>query len=394
MDAIDRAEPGLERKAAALRAVCARHLGAGPAPRVFAAPGRVNLMGEHVDYVGGPVLPIAVDRHVLVAARPRADAVLRVASARLGGEERHALAQLPAAARGGWDDYVVGVARAVAARGARVRGVELLVGGDLPTGAGVSSSAALCLATCHALEAAWELALAPAERIEVALAAERDFVGVPCGPLDPSAIELARAGHALWLDSWSGAHEHVPWGLADVEVAVVHSGVERRLAAGAYRRRVEECARVFDALRAEAPHARCLAQVDAEALARAAPRLDATLAQRARHVVSEVARTRAARAALVAGDAAAFGALMTATHASLRDDYEVSCPELDALVAAGLTAPGVFGGRLVGAGFGGCAAFLLATGARAAFAESVRARSVSAPEAWYVRAAGPPREVA
>jgi galactokinase len=252
------------------------------------------------------------------------------------------------------------------------------------------------VATAVALGEVWGAALRPMERVELALAAEREFVGVQCGIMDPYAVGLARAGHLLWLDCKDRSFAYLP--IAEgLTVGVADSGVRRELAQGEFNRRVAQAQAAFAALRAHAPDATCLRDVPREVLLCHGPSLESELARRARHVVEEVERTFRARAALIAGDLAAFGACMTECHASLRDQYEVSVPELDHLVAAAVEHDSVYGARLTGAGFGGCVVILARDGARVELAQHVRAsfsrRFGRAPEVAFYAGDRGPREV-
>lgn len=339
--------------------------GLGPAPvRLFYAPGRVNLMGAHLDYNRGPVMPMAVDRGTYLAVRARDDARLRLRSTREAGQLLCEVARPPARA-GAWHDYPNGVLRALWADGARGPGLDVLFGGDLPIGAGLSSSASICIAFALALDRTWELSIGVRRRVQVALEAEREFVGVQCGVMDPYAIGMARPDHLLWLDCKDLSHEHLPLDSRQVLLAVADTGVRRALAGSAFNERVRQAAAAFDALAAMAGPAEafeCLRDVPRPFLEAHAQRLEDVLARRARHVVDEVERTFRAREHLRAGDLPSFGALMFEAHASMRELYEVSVPELDELVDAAAQEPAVFGARLTGAGFGGCAAILLRRG--------------------------------
>lgn len=336
--------------------------------RLFFAPGRVNLMGAHLDYNGGPVMPTAIDRGTFLAARPRADRRVIFASLRESGRQAFALDDLPDERTGSWADYPLGVLRNTMAR-QRVSGagepcgLEILYGGNLPVGAGLSSSASICVGTAFALDALWSLGEEPLERVESALQAEREFVGVQCGIMDPFAVGLSRPGHLLWLDCKDRSWEHLPLDFTKLALAVADTGVRRELAEGAFNERVAECARAFQLLRPHAPEARCLRDVQPAVLEAHRASLPASVALRAEHVLREVERTFDARAALIAGKPAEFGAAMTAAHASLRDLFEVSCAELDRLVEDATSVPGVLGSRLTGAGFGGCSVILLERGA-------------------------------
>jgi galactokinase len=247
----------------------------------------------------------------------------------------------------------------LAGRAGELRGLDVLFGGNLPVGAGLSSSASICVGTAFALDHAWKLELAPRERVDDALQAEREFVGVRCGIMDPFAVGLARPGHLLWLDCKDASFEHVPLDHAEVAVAVADSGVRRELAQSAFNQRVAEAGEAFERLRPHAPGATVLRDVPLEVLDRCEGDMPIAIARRARHVIAEVSRTFVARNALVSGDVAGFGAQMTVSHRSLRELYEVSTPELDTLVDAAAATKGVLGARLTGAGFGGCVVVLL-----------------------------------
>jgi galactokinase len=354
----------------------------GREPRLFQAPGRVNLIGEHTDYHDGFVLPLAMDRGTLVAAAARDDRRLRVHSVDAGEDRELELDHAPVERRGDWLDYVEGVARELESDVGRLRGADLLVHGDVPVGAGLSSSASLEVALAVTL-----LALsgrhADARRIaRLCQAAEHRYVGTRCGIMDQLTVAAGRAGQALLIDCRSLRVSPIPLPGGRAAVLVCHSGVRHRLAASGYNdRRAESEA----ALRAIAPDRRALRDVRPPEVARA--RLDPVLERRARHVVLEIDRTRRAARALRGGDLDAFGALMVESHRSLRDDYEVSTPELDALVDAALSHPGVYGSRMTGGGFGGCTVTLVrpadADAAGAAIAAAFEKRFGRTP-AWFV----------
>ena len=374
----------------------------GRAERLFFAPGRVNLLGAHLDYNGGPVLPAAIDRGTLIAAARRDHGRIVLRSTL---EARHLdvpLAQLPEASQGAWFDYPLGVLRDLLPELGRElgpkRGLELYFGGDLPIGAGLSSSASICVGTAFALAGALGLELERPRLVEAALAAERGFVGVQCGIMDPFAVGFARSGALLWLECKQATFEHLPFDAERLVIGVADSGVRRELARGEFNRRVTECAGAYAALADGAFGSTCLADVPLDVLAARAPSMDPVLVRRARHVLEEVARARAARAALERGDTAGFGAAMFACHLSLRDLFEVSTPELDLLVEAAQEVDGVLGSRLVGAGFGGATVVLLERGAEAELERHLGARYTaltgSPPRIDFFRPDGGPREVA
>ena len=356
----------------------AGRFGSGDGVRAFFSPGRVNLMGAHLDYNGGPVMPMAVDRGTFLALRPGADRTVRMASILEEGELEATLDTLPASPSGVWTDYPVGTVRRMLARleggpaEGDVCGFDVLFGGNLPIGAGLSSSASICVGTAFALDRLWSLAGSSRDHVDAALWGEREFVGVRCGIMDPFAVAFARPGHLLWLDCRDESTEHVPLD-ASLAVAVADTGIRRELAQGAFNERVAECELAYRELRRLAPDARCLRDVPPDVVEEHASALPGRSGLRARHVADELGRTLAAREALRGGDAAAFGALISASHASLRDLFEVSVPELDRLVEAALSWEGVLGSRLTGAGFGGCTVVLLRADACAGFADHVEA---------------------
>lgn len=348
-----------------LRRRLAEAAGGGPHPlRSFFAPGRVNLLGAHQDYNGGFVLPCAIDRGTYVAARARDDAKLLLRSLDFSPQLELDLRALPEtrSEAHGWGAYVLGTLRALRAEGVELRGMEIVVGGDLPIGAGLSSSASLGLAAGLAACRLAEQDL-PRRRLAACVRrGENDFVGVGCGILDPYACGLARERHALFIDCLEDRIEHVPFPSESATIAVCDTGVRRSLTDGRFNQRVAECREALERLRTRWPHLRALRDVEPELLERSAELLEGPLAMRARHVCEETPRCRRGAAALRAGDLAELGRSMSASHASCRDWYEVSCPELDWIASRGAEMPCVLGTRLTGAGFGGCTVALIRAG--------------------------------
>jgi galactokinase len=317
----------------------------GATPRLFQAPGRINIIGEHVDYAGGLVLPAAIDRRVVVAVHANGSLTLRAASGAMGAEAAVDLGAL--APTGGWIDYVAGVAQVLGAAGIAVPGADLWIESDLAIGAGLSSSAALEVAVTCALLA---LAGTKADGAQIAgwaREAENDFVGAPCGIMDQYAAANGVAGAALLLDCATLRAEPIPLP-ETARFLVVDSATRHAHADGEYRRRREECEVAARLLGVES-----LSQIEADGLAAALARLPGTLARRCRHVVSEIARVRAAVEALAGSDLAALGRLLDQSHVSLRDDMQVSTDAIDRLVAIAQATPGVLGARMMGGGFGG-----------------------------------------
>lgn len=328
------------------------------AVRLFFSPGRVNLMGAHLDYNGGPVMPMAVDRGTFFAVAPRSDRRVRFASTLEPGEVEFELDRLTSTRAGRWFDYPLGVLRFLAPLAPKARGVDVLFGGNLPVGAGLSSSASICVGTTFALDRTWQLGLAPRARVDIALRAEREFVGVHCGLMDPFAVGMASAGQLLWLDCKDGSFEHLPIDHSSIAIAVADSGVRRELAQGAFNQRVAEAAEAFERLAPFVPGATVLRDVPLSVVHEHSRSLPPHIARRALHVAGEVERTFVARDALLRGDVATFGAQIFEAHRSLRDLYEVTVPELDLLVDAAREQAGILGARVTGAGFGGCVVVL------------------------------------
>jgi galactokinase len=346
---------------------------------VWAAPGRVNLIGEHTDYNDGFVLPAAIDRRVLAAAGRRGDGRLRLWSLQAGPPADLDLAEVGPGRVEGWAAYPAGVAWALGQAGVELGGADLVVDGDVPAGSGLSSSAALECATATALADLHGAGLDRAALAGLARRAENEVVGVPSGAMDQMVSMLGRAGHALFLDTRSLATEQVPLPLeaAGLCLVVIDTRSGHRLVDGAYADRRAACEAAAAVLGVPALRDATLEQVEAAADALGDPGL-----RRARHVVTENTRVLEAVALLRAGDLDRLGPLLAASHASLRDDYEVSSPELDTAVAAAVDA-GAVGARMTGAGFGGSAIAL----ARAEEAGRVAER---AAEAFAAAGFGPP----
>ncbi len=326
----------------------------GSAPRLFSAPGRVNLIGEHTDYNDGFVLPAAINRRTLVAAAVRNDRKVRVHSVEEGETLEFDLDGEPSARENSWLNYVEGVARILEMRDVELRGADLMVHSDIPSGAGLSSSAALEIGTGLALV---EVSEAQIDMVALSLAAqtaEHTFVGTRCGIMDQLSSSLGRHGHALLIDCRS--LEITPIRVDTTEMALVlcDTNVKHSLASSQYNKRREECERGVEMLREYLPGIRALRDVTPEEFERFGDRLPEPIRSRCRHVITENARTLAAADALRNGDYGTMGTLMARSHDSLRYDYEVSCPELDAMVEIARSVEGTIGARMTGGGFGGC----------------------------------------
>lgn len=349
---------------------------------VWSAPGRVNLIGEHTDYNGGCVLPFAMPLRTAVAAARRPDRTLRLWSRQQPGPAVEvALDSLAPGSVPGWAGYPAGVAWALRAAGHALGGVDLLVDGAVPAGAGLSSSAALECAVALALVDLHELAVEPAWLARQAQRAENDFVGVPCGLMDQMVAMTAVQGHVLFFDTASGSTEHIGVDLAGAGFAllVIDTRAGHAHAGGHYGDRRRECRDAAALLGVAALGELSSPELSPPELDRALERLADTplLARRVRHVVTENARTVQAAELLRAGRVAALGPLLNASHDSLRADFEVSTPQLDAVVSAARGA-GAAGARLTGGGFGGCAVALVAEQHREAVLDAVRTAATAA----------------
>ncbi len=363
---------------------------------VVRAPGRVALLGAHVDYSEGWVITSAIDRAVWLAAAPGRSSEVRIDALDLGQTATLDLADLPppvmqrSAAEATWTDYPAGVAWALAETGRRPPAMDVTFGGDVPIGAGVSSSAAVEMAFLLAWEAlqppdAGPLAGDGAARARLGMRAENGYLGVQSGIMDQFSVLHGAAGKLVFLDCRSLEFEHliVP---ASASVLVADSGVRRRLAdAGPderhYNDRRQECSAAVEILKTSLPGIRTLRDVSLSDFELHSHRLPMTLRRRARHAIEECRRVHDGAAALRDGDLAAFGRLIRQSHLSTRDLYEVSIPEIDLLAASAWAAPGCYGARLVGGGFGGCVMVL----AEAGSAESVRRAMVAAFEDEFDR---------
>jgi galactokinase len=359
------------------------------------APGRLNLIGEHTDTHDGFSLPIALGLGAYVAVATRGDGVLNAYSLQRPNEPLSIpLAELHPGTIAGWGAYAAGVLWKLSTEGHRVGGLDLVIDSDVPVGAGLSSSAALMCAIALASADVFELDLSRTDLASLAQRAEREFVGSPVGILDQSASLLCRANHALLLDARTVAGEQIPFGLAasGLELLVIDTRVRRRVRDGAYAERHRACDRAASALRV--PALRDL--VGPGGLDRIETLDDPLLRRRARHVVTENARVLKAAELLRAGEIALLGPLLSESHASLHDDFEVSTPALDAAVEASLGA-GALGARMTGAGFGGSALALIHADESgrltATVAEEFRRRGLAPPRVFAVNASAGARRV-
>ena len=333
----------------------------GRNPRwLAAAPGRVNVIGEHTDYNDGFVLPMAIDRYTVVAAAPATNGATQVCLRSTAGDGAVSLdlgQPVKPAPKGAWSNYPVGVIAGFLARGAKLGGFDALVHSTVPLGGGLSSSAALEVATATLLEAITGQKLDPVEKALLCQKAEHDYAGMPCGIMDQFISVMGKENHLLLLDCRSRKPELVPMTDPTMALVIVNTNVKHELTGGEYAKRRAQCEQAARTLGVPS-----LRDATADMLERARGKMEGGVFRRARHVISEIERTLHAAEGVRASNWPTVGQLMYASHASLRDDYEVSCAELDAVVEiAQALGPkgGVSGCRMTGGGFGGCAVALV-----------------------------------
>jgi galactokinase len=343
----------------------------GGKPRLFWAPGRVNLIGEHTDHNEGFVFPMALGQGTVVAIAPRRDPILRVWSLNLKDSVELDLDKLGAGRHGHWLDYVEGIASALLDRGIALIGADIAINSDITIGGGLSSSAALEMALGLSLVS---ISGGTIDRLSLALAgqrAEHIHVGINSGIMDQFTSVYALRGHAILLDCRSLEGKNVPLNLREFQILICNSRVRHALASSEYNQRRLDCELGVKLLSTVLPGIRALRDVTLSQLETNRYVLPESVMRRCRHVVSENTRTLGAAEALAAGDVVRMGRLMSASHRSLRDDYQVSCRELDLLVESAEAQPGVLGARMTGGGFGGCTVNLVERSKSESFRERV-----------------------
>jgi galactokinase len=332
---------------------------------IVRAPGRVNLIGEHTDYNDGFVLPIATRQSLYVIAGSSDTNQIVVHSTAYDETVTFSSHYPGPPGQPHWSNYVRGMAALLLRNDVALRGGFLLIHSELPVGGGLSSSAAIEIGSAMAFLSLAKTKMEPMPLALLARQAEHEYAGSPCGIMDQFICVLGQAGHALLLDCRSQSSEHVP--LPDkVNLVLMNTQVKHDLAASEYPLRQQECRKGLEILRRECPDVAALRDLSMKDFRECARRLNETTFKRCRHVITEIERTLAAAQALRQEDFMSFGDLMLKSHESLRDDYAVSCPELDALVEIARAVPGVYGARMTGGGFGGCAIALARLGAEEA----------------------------
>ncbi|HUY81539.1 MAG TPA: galactokinase [Acidobacteriaceae bacterium] len=343
----------------------------GDSPRVFAAPGRVNLIGEHTDYADGFVMPAAIDFATYAAITPRGDGKIVIRSENYDEQVEYAADALPANRVGHWSDYPVGVLNVLRAEGVQVPACSMTLHGDVPVGAGLSSSAAIEVATMAAALSLAGVKLALPRMAQLCQRAENSYVGASTGIMDQFIACCGAADHALLLDCRSLEYRLAPIP-RDLSLVIVNTMVKHSHAGGAYNTRRAEVEEGTATLRRHRPEIRKLRDATVDDLAKWGGEMPEGVLKRTRHIITENTRTVAAADALEAGDLAKLGRLMYEAHVSYRDDFEASCPEADLLVELAGKEPGCVGARLTGGGFGGCTVNLVETARAEGFTESVQ----------------------
>jgi galactokinase len=328
-------------------------------PAIFCAPGRVNLIGEHTDYNDGFVMPAALEFSTWVGIAPRNDNALKVHSTSFNETVELGVDQLTGPPSHHWTDYIRGVAAVLQRAGHELRGANLLIESDVPLGSGLSSSAALEVSTALALTCISNIKVDDLELVKLCQRAEHEYAGTRCGIMDQFIARFGRADHALLLDCRSLQYDLLPIP-ADARIVVCNSNVRHALASGEYNLRRQDCEQGLMSLRSVVPAIAALRDVSCADLDKHKAFLSSQVYRRCRHVITEIERTRLAAKALREGELGRFGELMYESHRSLRDDFEVSCPELDVLVELTKECRGVYGSRMTGGGFGGCTVSLIA----------------------------------
>jgi len=362
----------------------------GTSPKIFRAPGRVNLIGEHTDYNDGFVMPAAIEFDTWVAAAERSDRMLLVESVDFDQTIELHLDSLAGPPRKHWSDFVRGVAAVLQNSGHPLRGANLMIEGKVPMGAGLSSSASVEVATAAALLTVSHDEMPLMQLAQACQRAEHEYAGTRCGLMDQFISVFGRAGHALLLDCRSLQFEalKIP---TDARLVICNSMIKHTHAAGEYNRRRAECEEGVRILQRHLPQVRALRDVTLDCLDRYRSELPEIVYRRCRHVISENRRVLDASNALRETDLRLFGQLMAESHRSLRDDYDVSCRELDLLVEAAAACEGVYGSRMTGGGFGGCTITLVQSEAAEEVQRRIQAayqeRTGITPDVWISAAA-------
>ena len=368
----------------------------GRPARLFRAPARINIIGEHCDYNDGFVMPTNTALYTWLAIAPRTDRMVRILASDFDQEIEVGLDKICKDPNGGWQEYPKAVINTLLDEGFALCGADILISGEIPLGGGLSSSASLETVLAFALLSCSGIDVNRSQMALSCKTAENKFVGVACGIMDQYVISLCRKDQAMMLDCRSLAYEPVPLPL-DACFLIVNSGVKHLLSEGGYNNRGDECVQATTLLAANTREITALRDVSMEKLESCRDELGDHLYRRSRHVVTEIQRTRKACQAMLNNDPATLGELMNQSHDSLRDDFEVSCTEVDSLVYIARNCDGVYGSRMVGAGFGGCTVSLVEREKADIVAVEIceKYRKILGQDPWYhvVEASDPVQEV-
>ena len=337
---------------------------------IVRAPGRVNLIGEHTDYNGGFVLPAALGQEIVMAGERRDDREVSIYAENMAEHISFSLDKVEYDKNVLWANYPKGVISMLKEKGIELCGMNILVRGNIPIGVGLSSSAAIEVAAALIFKEVSEFSLSPVDMAKLCQRAENEFVGMRCGLMDQFICCLGKKGNALFLDCMSEKYDFVPIP-SNINIVICNTGVSRELAGSEYNKRREECEEAVAVFRKVMPEIENLRQVTSADFERLKSSLSPTVRKRCEHILSENERVLAAVQALKKGELSKLGQLMEESHASLRDKYEVSCPELDIMVEVACSINGCIGSRMTGGGFGGCTVNLVETEAVSEFKEKV-----------------------
>lgn len=323
-------------------------------PTLVASPGRINLIGDHTDYNSGLVFPAAIDRHIVLAIAPSNSSTCSVHAADFDETREFDLNNIQKAPTGHWINYILGVVHGLRTRGANIEGFDMVFGSNLPIGAGLSSSAALENGVGLALNHLFDLEINKRDLVRISVKAEHDFAGVQCGMMDQFANLFGQEDHALLLDCATEQHEAVPVKLGDHSLVLINSNVKHQLSDSPYNERKQQCIDGLSILKEHHPELAHLSEASLEQIEASREQMPQVVYNRCQFVAEENQRVREAREALNSKNLTRLGALLNASHAGLRNLYEVSCSEVDFLVEAAVGLNPVLGSRMMGGGFGGC----------------------------------------
>ena len=366
-------------------------------PRVFAGPGRINVIGGHTDYNLGFVLPCAVDREILVAVSVRPDEVLSFYSLDYKEYFEVKLGSLKFSEKLKWANYLMGVFSVLLEDGFRLKGMNIVFGGNIPQGGGMSSSAALEVAVCTAVRAMQGLKLTDIELVKYCQKAENKFVGVMCGIMDQFASAMSKKGHLLFLDCADLSFELIPMKFTDVSFFIADTKKERTLAGSEYNLRRQQCTQAAEIFRKLDPKVRGLRDVSIEEFEKNKDKVPLPARKRAEHVIYEIDRVRKVARALKSNDLEAIGTIQRESFRSMRDLFEISCPEINAMAEISDSVKGVYGTRIIGGGFGGCTISIVKNSSirelEAKLLGEYPKKTGLTPEFWVVNSADGAREV-